>query len=697
MTLNGTVNKTGVLLLLAVLTAAFAWSQTIAPTGEVLPAAKLYMLGGAIGGFILAMVTIFKMQWAPVTAPLYAIVEGFFLGSISAVFEARFNGIVFQAVLLTFGTLFALLFAYRSGWIKATENFKLGVMAATGGIALVYLATIVLNLFGVSMPYIHDSGVIGIGFSLFVVVIAALNLVLDFDFIESGVAQRAQVHGVVRRLRPDGDAGVAVPGIPAPAVEVAVAQLSQFSGIGNKNRAPQGALFVCRNPAAYRRLAIAWAKPMVLPLPPRSGVSESLASSVATIALRRRSAFCGWPMWSSICAAPSSSAHGLALPCPAMSGAEPCTASKIATSVPMLAPGARPRPPTRPAHRSEMMSPNRLVVDDDVELFRTHHQLHAGVVDDHLLELDFRVLRGDITRDLQEQARGRLDDVGLVHRGDLLAAGGARQVEGIAHDALGALAGDAGAGERGLAVFGHRLAFAQVGAFGVLAHGDQVHAIGEARLGVRERLGRAHVGVEVELAAHGDVDRAEALAHRRGQRALQRHLVLRDRGQGAFRQQVAVLFQRDQAGVGEFVGQAGLQRVEHLQGGVHDLRADAVAADDRDCLRHKSGIPNGDASLKTEKRRLPGRHRAHANASSGIMPDRGHSPQTDFGRRGRGGAAQPWLCSAGAAAPPSSWSRKSTARRRCGMTIEPPTTRPTEKVSKNSSRVTPASLHWARW
>ncbi|HEY9255089.1 MAG TPA: Bax inhibitor-1/YccA family protein [Stenotrophomonas sp.] len=191
MTLNGTVNKTGVLLLLAVLTAAFAWSQTIAPTGEVLPAAKLYMLGGAIGGFILAMVTIFKMQWAPITAPLYAIVEGFFLGSISAVFEARFNGIVFQAVLLTFGTLFALLFAYRSGWIKATENFKLGVMAATGGIALVYLATIVLNLFGVSMPYIHDSGVIGIGFSLFVVVIAALNLVLDFDFIESGVAQRA--------------------------------------------------------------------------------------------------------------------------------------------------------------------------------------------------------------------------------------------------------------------------------------------------------------------------------------------------------------------------------------------------------------------------------------------------------------------------------------------------------------------------
>ncbi|HYG06874.1 MAG TPA: Bax inhibitor-1/YccA family protein [Stenotrophomonas sp.] len=191
MTVSGTANKTGLLLLLAVLTAAFAWSQTLSPTGELLPAARIYMLGGAIGGFIVAMVTIFKMNWAPVTAPLYALLEGFFLGAISAVFEARFNGIVFQAVLLTFGTLFALLFAYRSGWIKATENFKLGVFAATGGIALVYLATMVLGLFGVRVPFIHESGLIGIGFSLFVVVIAALNLVLDFDFIETGAEQGA--------------------------------------------------------------------------------------------------------------------------------------------------------------------------------------------------------------------------------------------------------------------------------------------------------------------------------------------------------------------------------------------------------------------------------------------------------------------------------------------------------------------------
>jgi uncharacterized YccA/Bax inhibitor family protein len=190
MTINGTVNKTGVLLLLTILTSAFAWSQTMVQTPEgmqVAPGAMIYMIGGAIGGFVLALVTAFKKEWSPITAPLYALVEGFFLGSISAIYNAQFEGIVLQAVMLTFGTLFALLFAYRSGLIKATENFKLGVAAATGGIALIYLATIVLGLFGIKIPYIHESGLIGIGFSLFVIVIAALNLVLDFDFIESGV------------------------------------------------------------------------------------------------------------------------------------------------------------------------------------------------------------------------------------------------------------------------------------------------------------------------------------------------------------------------------------------------------------------------------------------------------------------------------------------------------------------------------
>ena len=187
MSLNGTVNKTGLLLLMTVLTAAYSWSQTMTPSGEVAPGAMVYLWGGAIGGLVLALVTAFKKEWSPVTAPLYALVEGLFLGAISAIYNAQFQGIVLQAVMLTFGIAFALLFAYRSGLIKATENFKLGVAAATGGIALIYLATIGLGLFGIRIPYIHESGLIGIGFSLVVVVIASLNLVLDFDFIENGV------------------------------------------------------------------------------------------------------------------------------------------------------------------------------------------------------------------------------------------------------------------------------------------------------------------------------------------------------------------------------------------------------------------------------------------------------------------------------------------------------------------------------
>nr|MDP9323819.1 Bax inhibitor-1/YccA family protein [Acidobacteriota bacterium] len=144
-----------------------------------------------IAGFIVAMVTVFKQSWAPYTTPVYAAVEGVALGGISVVFEARYPGIVSQAVFLTFGTLGALLLAYRSGLIKATENFKLGVVAATGGIALLYLLSFILGFFGVNVPLIHSSGTFGILFSMFVVVIAALNLVLDFDFIEKGAERGA--------------------------------------------------------------------------------------------------------------------------------------------------------------------------------------------------------------------------------------------------------------------------------------------------------------------------------------------------------------------------------------------------------------------------------------------------------------------------------------------------------------------------
>jgi uncharacterized YccA/Bax inhibitor family protein len=185
MTLQGTVNKTGVLLICVIATAAWTWNlflhshspQTVMP---------LAILGG-IGGLIVAMVTIFKKQWAGITAPIYALLEGLVLGSISAILEVRFPGIAIQAVSLTFGTLVILLLAYRSGLIAVTEKFRLGIVAATGGIALFYIVEIVLGFFGIHFTAINGSGAIGIGFSVFVVIIAALNLVLDFDFIETGV------------------------------------------------------------------------------------------------------------------------------------------------------------------------------------------------------------------------------------------------------------------------------------------------------------------------------------------------------------------------------------------------------------------------------------------------------------------------------------------------------------------------------
>ncbi|SFH87623.1 Bax inhibitor-1/YccA family protein [Planctomicrobium piriforme] len=187
MTLSGTATKTGMLLVIVVAAAAFTWNLFLQGNPIVMP----LMIGGGIGGFIVALVTTFKPQWAAITSPIYAVMQGLLLGGISAVTEAKFNGIVVQAVFLTFGTLFALLFAYQSGLIKPTENFKLGIVAATGGIFFVYLATMIAGFFGISVPFIHGNGWMGIGFSLFVVVIAALNLVLDFDFIEEGVNRGA--------------------------------------------------------------------------------------------------------------------------------------------------------------------------------------------------------------------------------------------------------------------------------------------------------------------------------------------------------------------------------------------------------------------------------------------------------------------------------------------------------------------------
>jgi len=202
MTIQGTVNKTGLFLLLLFATASWTWNMA-ATSGAA--AVMPYMWGGVIGGLVFALVTAFKHTWAPVTAPIYALLEGLFLGALSSLLELQFPGIVIQAVGLTLGTLFALLLAYKSRMIRATENFKLGVVAATGGIFVVYMATMVLGFFGVSIPFIHGSGTIGILFSLFVVVIAALNLVLDFDFIESGAE-----HGAPRYMEWYGAFGLIV-------------------------------------------------------------------------------------------------------------------------------------------------------------------------------------------------------------------------------------------------------------------------------------------------------------------------------------------------------------------------------------------------------------------------------------------------------------------------------------------------------
>ena len=184
MTLQGTVNKTAFSLFLLIAAGSFTFS----------PDYSWLIWPGFIGGFIVAMITIFKKTWAPVTVPIYAVLEGLALGGISFIYkEAFYPGIVSQAILLTVSIFAALLFAYKTRIIKPTENFKLGVFAATGGIFLVYIASLIMSFFGASMPIMDPSNasLLSIGFSLFVVVIASLNLVLDFDFIEEGAEKGA--------------------------------------------------------------------------------------------------------------------------------------------------------------------------------------------------------------------------------------------------------------------------------------------------------------------------------------------------------------------------------------------------------------------------------------------------------------------------------------------------------------------------
>lgn len=181
MTLDGTVNKTGISLLILMFTATYTWNS---------PSIGLMVMGG-IGGFIVGIMTHFKRHLSGITVPIYAALEGLLLGGISTIVESLFPGIVSQAIFITFGILASLLLVYKTGLIKPTENFKLGVAAATGGIAFIYLISWIMSFWGGSIPLIHSSSTFGIVFSIGVIIIAALNLVLDFDFIEQGVEMGA--------------------------------------------------------------------------------------------------------------------------------------------------------------------------------------------------------------------------------------------------------------------------------------------------------------------------------------------------------------------------------------------------------------------------------------------------------------------------------------------------------------------------
>ncbi len=191
MTVRGTLNKFGFMTIMLVAGAMFAWKSFY----ENAPYAQTLMWVGAIGGLVIALVMVFKKEWAGYLAPAYALLEGLFLGAISAtyalLFEESMPNIITNAVGLTVGTCVAMFVLYRFGIIKATEKFKSIIFTATAGIGVFYLITMVIRLFGVQIPFMHDSSLLGIGISLFIVAIAALNLIVDFDMIEQGAAQGA--------------------------------------------------------------------------------------------------------------------------------------------------------------------------------------------------------------------------------------------------------------------------------------------------------------------------------------------------------------------------------------------------------------------------------------------------------------------------------------------------------------------------
>jgi len=184
MTVNGTINKTGLLFLILTIGAVLTWADVGWGGAEALSGKAMI---GLFGGLVFGLVTAFKPLWAHYTAPIYAFCEGLFLGGLSSFFEARFPGIVMPAVLITLGIMGGMLAVYRTHLIPITQQFRMGVVSATAGIALLYVASMILGMFGVSIPFLFEGNIFGIVFSLFIIGIASLNLLLDFDFIERAV------------------------------------------------------------------------------------------------------------------------------------------------------------------------------------------------------------------------------------------------------------------------------------------------------------------------------------------------------------------------------------------------------------------------------------------------------------------------------------------------------------------------------
>lgn len=181
MTINGTMIKSFVLLAFVVVSAAYTWLQFVAGNMGLV---KILMYGGLFVGFVSAIIAAFAKKASPIIAPIYAVAEGFFLGGISAMYNAEFGGIVFQAITATFAVFFVMLGLFSSKVIVVTEKFRWTIIAATAAIGILYLVAFILSFFGINTPIIHDATPLGIAFSVVVVGIAAFNLLLDFDIIE---------------------------------------------------------------------------------------------------------------------------------------------------------------------------------------------------------------------------------------------------------------------------------------------------------------------------------------------------------------------------------------------------------------------------------------------------------------------------------------------------------------------------------